>query len=73
MNKEEKVALFELYKESIVEHSAARQAYIKNKKDAKLRDEMMIQQGKKAMMQQCISEFIGGQEEYREWLKGQIV
>lgn len=39
-----------------------RQAYIKNKKDAKLRDEMMIQQGKKAMMQQCISEFIGGQE-----------
>lgn len=54
MNNQEKTIMYELYKESIVQYSEARKAYIHDKKNEKLRDAMMIQQGKKEMMQQVI-------------------
>ena len=73
MNNQEKTIMYELYKEIIVQYSEARKAYIHDKKNEKLRDAMMIQQGKKEMMQQVICKYLGGLEAYQRWLRGQLV
>lgn len=71
MNNQEKILMFELYKQSIVQYSKSRQDYIHDKNE-KLRDAMMIQQGKKEMMQQIICKYLGGLEGYQRWLRGQL-
>jgi hypothetical protein len=72
MNDQEKVLMFELYKESVVQYSEVRKAYIHDKKNEKLRDAMMTQQGKKMMMQQLLCRYFGGLEGYQRWLRGQL-